>query len=1155
MNRIVCYIGVGLITVAGFRSACGQTRPEPAQLNPATWPAGVVAKSDLPKNNAYEYKFSEVQTSTIESWLSLVRVTIPVKVSGSLSGWVWAQRSEQGWFNFSGYRIEGQIVSPNLQVEQWIFKDAVLRFGFANNVWYVGRLSGDVSSTGEDAIIGEANFAATMPTDGDRLLQISGGISQAQLKPLLKALDVDFEIANENGNVQANANVPLALAREPAAWKLKASVDLAGVRSIDIPRSSLASEIDVIDGKWQIPSGTLTIIDQPIAFNGSGTLDARFPYTASIAGRQLSIGQLLKAARQPELVSRLSGTIDVAGKVRGSRERVVEAVSLAVRSQSIVIDGEELQGVRAESVFDNRTDGQESLKLDVKSMAYAGGAIQGTVGWDSLRSLQQLFPNQAELQVQALDLARIPSLLAGVGLNGIANGQVKIASRLNADEKSHKWSTDSQLTVNNLSILNSAFGNTSLSLYKAIDSEKLKGTLKTSDQSLQAAVELDISDSLEGGVMDGIRSYSATGSVAAFNFVLPLGMNGKAIPLIATGQFALRGTPENWLSTGSVELEQLNLQLPEQSVELTNLVANIREDAYRLERFQVRDSNAGQVAGSAIIRRDRLGEHVLNLRIVDLEIEPYVINFAPARLQGLTGTVNFETRLQKTATSADYLSGWTGSIEGNVLNVEYRSTPIGELAIDGQLSADQIAANVSGSVLGGELAMDAAFPPDIFTQPAADQRNLPISATFTGLSLQRLMSVVMGPRLGARYSGIANLQVESTEQTGEWQVRMGVPSFYFGRQELAKELSASLIYRNQVVVVENFAGRLAGGRVNLRGEIQTKSADPSGRLRYSADQLNVQSLAIMFFPTYAQNFSGSVSSRGYIQVGREIVLTGNSHFKNALVYSVPLQDLRNELSISISLSGGLKEISARNIHGVAVGGRFDGEANVRGGARYSFDATGRIGGGKLDQLSRALGFEKIVGTGNFDASTRLTSRDATSLAALSGPLQLDFTSGDVKSVPVLSDLGRLVPVVQLASSNIQSGTMRGQFGQGQFRFPVLLLNSDAFYLIAGGGTSLSSGGIDVDGLLQTGGNLNNQLTQGATQRLVSSAFPQLLLLTQINDLVRNRTIYFHVGGTPKHPSVQPKAAQTVARGLLQNFRRNLIAIPTASAAISNSNNN
>lgn len=1158
MNRLVCYSGFWLIALSGLQPACSQTqretRPEPRALVVENWPAGVLAKNNLPKNRAFDYDFSGIETETIEKWLKYVGVKIPVKVSGTLSGWVWAQRSERGWLNLSGYRIEGQIVSPRLRIEQWEFKEATLRFGYVNNAWYVGRLAGDIFAANGTERIGNTSVSATLPTNGDRLLQISGAITQTQLKPLLDAFNVDIDIANESGNVSLAANVPIALSRDPSAWKAIAAVNVDNVRSQDIPRSSLSARVDLSDAKWVVAGGKLTIIDQPLSLDGEGSLDPQLPYSASISGSQLSLTQLLRAAKQPELTTRLIGNVDLVGKIQGRLNKSVEAASFALRTPSIAIDGEVLNDVRLEGVLNNWNAESESLEIKVKSASYAAGDISGRVGWSSLESIKRLVPEQAQIELRNIDLSRAPTALASVPLRGLTNGRIEIHSKYDVAKNLRDWSTDSQFTVDGLSIAGTEFDSASLQINKPFGEQTLVAQLEKSDNSLQAKLAVTLSDQLKSGVLDNVERYNSDGTVNGFTVRLPFGPGTELTPLVATGKFELRGTPKQWLSDGHVELSQLDLYLKEQFVQLTSLVGNIREDAFRLERFEFADENAGKIAGSALVRRNEQGEHLLNLRISDVNIEPYVTDLAPTELHGLTGSVNLETRLSKKAISNDLLSDWNGHLRGDASDIAYRSSPIGNVSIEGDIKGDSVSAEISGSVLGGELSLAGTVSRERFNQHSLEAGNLPLSASIIGLDLKRLMSLIVGPRLAARYSGTASLQLETTDESKDWNIRMNVPSFHYGMQELAKELTARLLFRSPVLIVENVNGRLAGGRIDIRGELNTDNEDPTGVLRFTADQLDLQSLVTFGSPAHAKQFSGAVSYRGTIQVRNSVLLAGHAHFKNAIIYGLPIQDLRNDLSFDLSLRGALKEVTARKIHGIAIGGRFDGEAEIRGGSRYSFDANGRIGGGKLDQLSHALGFENIVGTGSFDAATRLTSKDAFDIGSLSGPMQLNFTNGDVKSVPVLSELGRIVPVLQFASTDIKNGTMYGQFGQGQFRIPVLLLNSDAFYLAANGSASLRTRGLDFDGLLQTGGGIDDRITQSVTQKLFASAFPELLLLSEVNDLVRNRTIYFHVAGTPKHPVIQPKAAQTLAKGLLQNLSRNLLVIPS-TAALSTSNSN
>ncbi|MEO8269839.1 MAG: AsmA-like C-terminal region-containing protein, partial [Aureliella sp.] len=326
----------------------------------------------------------------------------------------------------------------------------------------------------------------------------------------------------------------------------------------------------------------------------------------------------------------------------------------------------------------------------------------------------------------------------------------------------------------------------------------------------------------------------------------------------------------------------------------------------------------------------------------------------------------------------------------------------------------------------------------------------------------------------------------------------------------------------------------------------------SGDLRFGAQNLLIPALAAWFAPDDVEQYKGRLSYTGRAVIGEEITLTGAAQMKDALLMMLPIQDVRSQLRIQLTRLGRLHEISARSVHGRALGGMLDGEAHLHGDSRYELSSTIQIGSGKIDQLSRALGFEHIVGTGTFDAQAKLQSNDVWKLNALSGPLQIDFQNGDAQSVPILSDLSRIMPVFQLVSTDIRSGRMHAQFGQGQLQIASLALWSDAFSLIGDGSASLISGGLDINALVNTGGGINRQLTQTASQTLLTAALPQLVLLSEFNDLIRNRTIYLHVGGSPSQPTLQPQFAPTLGRALLQNVsRRMLVASPTAVATQKN----
>ncbi|MEZ6137610.1 MAG: AsmA-like C-terminal region-containing protein [Pirellulaceae bacterium] len=1145
MFQIAFRLGLISTMLIVLRPANGQDQPIPQALDVNSWPAGVAIKSTLPTEGVVEYGFEEVQASDINGWLAWVGVEMPVDVSGSLTGWLWAQRGNRGWLNFSEYRIEGQITSPNLRIDRWEFRQADLRFGYANDRWYVGRLAGEVAAVGSPQSLGRTEFAATMGQRSPRRLDLSGTIDQTRIEALLNAFGVDFTVVNEAASVTAAASVPWEAVDVPSAWRATAKLDVQGVQAERIPRSGLTAQLSARDGAWQMSDATLTVIDQTINLSGQGKLEPRLPFTASWDGRSLSMTELLEAGQQSSLASRLVGSIDVVGTLRGDAEHGLESASAAVRSKRIRIDGEELQGVLIESVLDNRSAGAESLAIEIKSAAIAGGSLRGTVRWARLQALLGLVPDIAQVYVSEVDLSQLPHTLVPFSMLGNASGQVEFTVARDEAGIPLRWAVDGDLTTTQTAVEGTSFGDAELVFDKALDSDKLQVHLNAAAGAVQA--KADVYLQVAGGFPGTVRNYDATANVKRFQTQLALPFSDSHVPLSITGHLVLGGESTKWPNHGNAELSQLRIQLDEQTLELNDVLFNVRDDAFRLERFTLRDAT-GRVAGSALLRRDGRGEHLLNLRVVGVELEPYLKQFAPPELQGIQGTLGFESRLRK-AVATDLLSDWSGTFKGAVEELEYRSTPLGQLVIGGAVSESQISGTAQGNVLGGDMRLSGEVGADDWWTGGNIGNAAKFTAILNAVQLDRLMSVVSGPRLGKRYAGTANISVEAG--VGELEqglhMHLQVPSFAYERQEIAKDLFAELLFVDGILLVKEVRGGLASGRVELAGELQLAESQREGALQFTVNGAQLNGIAALLFPEYADNYAGVVTYRGRAQLGDEITLVGKAHVTDVFMYEIPIQEVRSDVAVSLSALGELLLVTARNAHGTALGGRFDGEAVLRGGARYELAAQGKIGRGKLEQLSRALGFEHIVGTGRFNAATRLSSADALNLAALNGPLQLDFEGGDAQSVPLLSDIGHFVPIIQVASTDITSGTMHGQLGQGQLRINDLLLNSNAYWLVAKGSASLTSQRLDFEAILQTGGGLDDRLLQSGSQKLLALALPQLALLTELNDLISNRTLYFNIGGTTKHPVIQPRAAQTAAKALVQNVARQLLVVPPATS--------
>ncbi|MEZ6153986.1 MAG: AsmA-like C-terminal region-containing protein [Pirellulaceae bacterium] len=1207
MRRVYLLASLLLLPLLVQRSALGQET-----LEAGAWPAGVVARDTLPTERAYNYNFNEVDVSKLEGWLKWFGYELPAKFSGNVSGWIWAQRSASGWFDVANYRLEGEVESPQLLIESWTLEQARLRFGYAEGVWYVGRLSGSVAKKGSDKSIGQASLVAQLPLATPQTFKIDGSFSQVQMQPLLNAFDLDIAITNLSGKLTLRGDVPLGAVDDIASWNLHGELDIAGIELTDVadfPQLNLTCPVELDAGRWSIAGAQCVIAEQSlridaqgeIARGESGTLrDARLPYAASFTSERVDLAMLRSSFRNLPIDGQaIEGIASLSGQVSGSGAQGFEEVNAALRSRQIVVAGETLDDVELLAGLQITDGAPLGLSINLKSARLADGLVNGQIAWNHLARIGQELPSRADLNIIHMDLSRLQSTAIPVSTRGLfsgtADGQLRL--QLDRQQKPLDWSGQLRLRIRELTVAGSAVGDVYLSGSKAHAERQLQFQLRDAQStfSLHATGELE-RPADETSLAVQLSSYCVTGELNDYRTRLalaePLGPKFASVPIAASGRFKFAARIQSvldkpkdfWPTSGSVAFDRLSGSLADHTFTLEDGLLNIRPDAFRLERFRLvshQDRSEGQaeskgrrstgqerVVGSALIRRNAQGEHLLNLRVSELDVAPYVTAFAPRYLQGLSGRVQGEARFQKSAATSSWVTNWTGQLDGQVRELRFGEVPLAELDFNGNFRPEQLSLQLDGGLLGGDLDAKLELPSgqleSLLNGPGmrrsastatvnSNGAKIELNGTLQAIQLDRLMSLFFGPRMGARYAGVANLKLNATSGLGATptiEAMVDIPSFYFERRSLAQHLEGVVVFEEGDLQIKQLSGGIAGGRIEIVGSLQTsESGRLAGDLRFGAAQLQVPAMAASGRATdKADQFEGHFSYTGRALIGDEISLSGAARLRDAFVMKLPIQDLRSQLHILFSRNGRFHELFARGIRGKALGGVLAGEAHLHGDSRYELSSTVEIGNGRIDQLSRALGFEHIIGTGTFDAQASLRSDDVSKLSALSGPLQIDFQDSDAQSVPILSDIGRLLPVFQLGSTDINSGRLNAIIGQGQLNIEGVALSSDAFSLIGDGSASLTSGGLDINALVSTGDSIEQQIAQRASRKLMMVVLPQLALLGELNDLIRNRTVYLHIGGSPSRPIIQPQVGPTLGRAVLQNVSRRLISAAAAAAA-------
>lgn len=1115
------------------------------------WPAGIAPREKLSKARSYDYDFSNVSISTLQTWLGRIGVKVPVELGGNLSGWVWVQRSAQGWLDFKNYKIEGQIKSPDLKIETWQVKAATLRFGYFQNNWYVGKISGQVRSVKSKNPIGQANANVKILDAADSKVSLDANIDSIDLKELLKALGLALPIENSGGTVSLTAELPMKTLTDIGTWNATVK---SNVGRVTIPWLLSPANANVIlklnKGAWRVSEGQIQIAQQPMTVTGQGKLIDKFPFQLEINGAEIDARQLTMELKQPELASQIAGTAKLSATIKGDRIAGLQESSAVLAGKSLTLRSRTLKDYAIAANYDS-----SGVEIQVKKSKIAGGSVSGNVKWLTLNQLATGIPSSADLEIESVSLDQVFKSDLPVSIAGMSTGNLHFETKLRDDK--NDWASSGSLKVEPFSLQGTRFGAADISWSKSLLGEELttKASLKNGNGSVDAEVVVKLKSDGQLPIRGTeFSEYSAVGTLKEYDLVARIA--GEVIPMRVIGTFEVDGTESNWLKQGRLELSKSAAKLGDRMLNLEMAKLSFNESEFRVERFRLLDSN-GRIAGSASIRRDQIGKHLINLRVVDFTLGEYLnpwIKRSGVQVEGMCG---LEIRLQKGA-SEPLSRDWNGQIKGQLKSLTINQKKLGPWSLNGSLTDQILSANVQGEIAAGATSGSLTFPLSLIEELSGNSSaelqssksktpNLAIlKLTIAKAQIEKVASLLAEKPMQKDLKGTASLEVDLQGTTTSDLVascQLDIPSLVNRNGLLVRNLKTRLSYSDKKLKIENLSSGFAGGRIDAVGRASInmeKLSSSTARINFVAQRLDAEKLTSLVTSQYADSFSGSLDYRGTITIRRGIRVRGSARAKDGLIFGIPIQVAGGELQAEFKTNGEFVKLESNDLHGKAIGGIFEASAGIRGGSNYSLEANGKISRGRLEELSKAVGFENIGGRGTFSGRFQLASDRIEEIRDLEGAAQIQLENGDVNSLPLLSSIDRFVPLAQFASTDIESGQLNARIGQGQLRVTNLLLNSQAFTLAASGNASLDGSKLDLELVLETGGTIQQQLSRSAVQRLLLTSIPQLALLAEINEVIRNRSIFLHVGGSASRPVIQANAARTAARAFLENFSRGVL---------------
>ena len=899
---------------------------QPTTTLPA-WPAGQADRQSLPSERSIDYDFDNVEMDAIQGWLKWADIDIPINVSGRLSGWLWGQRSNKSWFDFKGYRVEGEIKSPKLVLDRWYVDKASVRFGYLNGLWYVGSLQGTIGSLAEDAGFGHVNASIKVPMDPQKQIEWLGTFDKIDLGRFLRSLNVPNSIVESDGTLTMSGTVPLTKANDLANWDATIQLDLRNVSVPNITPADLTVNAKIQGGKWTTDQGRIQWKEDVLQWEGNGSLDGDFPFRISFDGRQIAIGSLPRKLGWESAFQSWTGDIDLDGQLVGSSIRGLDDATVEIRSAAVFYQAQKLEAVQLEAQYQ-----PDALRVLLRSASVAGGDVSGEASWSGLDRILQGIPNFAKLELQRIELKQVSKDIGDFPLSGVASGDLDFQSNRQAGKVT--WGSRGQVTIEDFSPFNVGLKVAELKWSKALESPRLQARVVASKESIAADLGILLRDDDASKIRHTqFTGYRLQGTATDFGVKIPWSGNAsKVIPMVTTGEFEIEGTSMEWFESGSAELSKVDLLVENQRLELQNAVLDFSPEEFRLSQFRLLDDH-GRIAGSGIFRRQATGQNELNLRIAGVDIGPYATMLLPLEFATLQGNVVLEARLKKAASSSNFLHDWNGQIKGSLLNLRLRGVRIGELSGEAQLTENLLQTKLTGNILAGQAELNGTLPMTMLQwegtpQPEASDQGFQFDAKLANVDLSRLISIASNARAGASYSGMASIESRGVVRgPSEFSVdaNINIPLFKHQREEIAKELEANLSLEDGKLQILDMVGGVAGGRIQAQGSLNLDSIrSNAGELFFDAQRIQIDDLIGLVFPEYAHAFGGKVSYRGTVRLKDQFIVTGDARATKAHWYDLPIQNAHGDLRLAIDRNGALAGLSSRNVNGTAAGGNLLG---------------------------------------------------------------------------------------------------------------------------------------------------------------------------------------------------------------------------------------
>ena len=1138
---------------------------------------GQLQRQQLPKSRALNYEFDEVRIATILGWLRRVSVEPPVPLTGTVSGWLWAQAPASGWWRVGDYRVEGEVTSPLLGVDRFAIRGARVRFGYQQGLWTIGTAQGQIETDGSaqpPQQLGQAQISATLPTNTRTTAHVEGVLASVQLANLLETFGLKENMPQGLARASFRIDTTLADLSTPLAWNATGHITANDLQWANLSGLTVDSDVSLREEVLSLTRTQVRLpgpVSQAIIFAGQLTLRDAFKWQVQLPTQTVQLNELLYRYLMPAGIKNdnlPTGAMQLAGTTHGTLSPWSAQYGLQVSNGQLAWLGNPFSNVNAQlSLTPN------GLAIDSLAFQAARGSATGAAAFTS--NLDE--PLNITFNYQQIDLSTVRAPIELPIMTGRVSGQAKLS--IDKQRLTELKSIAANVTGNGqgVRIGDWGLGNVEYKLNKLAGQNDLAVELQDAGQARLWLASGQLTSNADKSWNYKVDARGNSLDLSIPQLIRLIGTEPQLpVPLeilLVTGNVTIDGdttrgvqaTEFNFSSITTLERDRRVWSQGSMVGRTTQKFVEIKQSQWKVGgsdieaalKWHYLTDDQPLNANPAELSRDQLKLTVNGLALETLQAWQIIsLPTASDGRRGLAGDLSATVELERQAGAKSWLTNWQGQVKLLLADLKLQGNDAGRVTLDGQLTPQQWQGQVAGNLLQAPMTGDVTLK--LKQEPTLAVTSATGQLTWPGAQVSQLMGLWQGREQATQWRGVSNLRTEFTwdesgEQSGTAEIE--VAQLAFRQRMIVRNLRAVATLEDNRVRLVRLDGGLGGGRVDVSGALDLKTRMLEGVV-VQLQRVSLEEAAQLIDPKWNQELAGRADLRAQVRIDRGLDVHGDLRLHDVKWSGVPIDEMHAGFEMTGARDWSVVRLKTSTARGRIMGGRADADLQARLGARNSVDLRLRVDRGEVEQLSKWTGTSSVVGKGKFNAVLNANAADLRSIRDLQGVLDLSFEDTDARTLPVADQLTRFVPLFGLPSTEFERGKMSATISRGDLRMRSLALWGRQLSVLGSGNVGMVSGRLDMQLVIRTGGGLSQQVASNYLTQLAATTVPQVELLLQINRLVANRAIFLRVAGTTSKPVIQPQAAQMIQRALLRSLLEQAVPIvPTAALGSSSLSNN